>query len=139
MARHSLGGQVGCWIQDHCAQPDGDLRGERFRLTGDQWDFLLNYYELDGRGRFVHERGGLIVGPAKAGKGPFVSAVIAAEAAGGPVLFDALGRGRRACREALADCVGSGRRRLDRPDDEHLAGAVADGRARRSSRRSTPA
>ncbi len=78
----SLGGAVGCWIQDHCAIPDGERRGEPFLLTAEQWTFLLNFYALDEAGRFVHPRGGLLVRPAKAGKSPFAAAVIAAEAAG---------------------------------------------------------
>src|SRR5919197_4068083 len=78
----SLGGLVGCWIQDHCAVPDGELRGEPFRLTADQWAFLLHFYALDERGRFVYPRGGLQVRPAKQGKGPLSAAIIAAEAAG---------------------------------------------------------
>jgi hypothetical protein len=82
----SLGGQIGCWIQDHCAVPDGEHRGEPFRLTADQWRFLLRFYALDDAGRFVHGRGGLLVRPAKWGKGPFSAAIIAAEAAG-PVRF----------------------------------------------------
>ncbi|MDQ3722070.1 MAG: phage terminase family protein [Actinomycetota bacterium] len=82
----SLGGQIGCWIQDHCAVPDGEHRGEPFRLTGEQWDFLLRFYALDDAGRFAFGRGGMLVRPAKWGKGPFSAAVIAAEAAG-PVRF----------------------------------------------------
>lgn len=82
----SLGGQVGNWIQEHLAIPDGKRMGEPFLLTGDQWDSLLNYYRLDGQGRFVHPLGGLDVEPAKAGKSPFGAALIAAEALG-PVCF----------------------------------------------------
>lgn len=82
----SLGGQIGCWIQAHCAVPDGEHRGEPFRLTGEQWACLLGLYALDDAGRFLHGRGGLLVRPAKWGKGPFSAAIIAAEAAG-PVRF----------------------------------------------------
>jgi hypothetical protein len=78
----SLGGTVGCWIQEHVAIPDGKHQGEPFLLTSDQWDFLLRFYTLDERGEFVHRRGGMIVRPAKAGKGPLSAAIIAAEAAG---------------------------------------------------------
>lgn len=78
----SLGGAVGVWIQAHCAIPDGARQGEPFLLTGDMWDFLLNFYALDARGRFLHPRGGLLVRPAKFGKGPFSAAIVAAEAAG---------------------------------------------------------
>ena len=78
----SLGGLVGCWIQQHLAIPDGEHRGEPFRLTTEQWAFLLRFYALDDRGRFLHPRGGMIVRPAKHGKGPFSAAIVAAEAAG---------------------------------------------------------
>lgn len=78
----SLGGQVGVWIQGHCAIPDGDHQGEPFALTAEQWNFLLHFYALDSVGRFLHRRGGLLVRPAKWGKGPFSAAIIAAEAAG---------------------------------------------------------
>ena len=64
----------------------GELRGEPFRLTGDQWDFLLRFYALDDSGRFVHRRGGMLVRPVKQGKGPLSAAVVAAEALG-PTLF----------------------------------------------------
>src|SRR5690606_6138738 len=62
--------------------PDGDHRGEPFRLTTEQWNFLLRFYALDDRGRWRYPRGGLLVRPAKHGKGPFSAAIIAAEAAG---------------------------------------------------------
>lgn len=78
----SLGGDVGCWIQDHLAIPDGDHAGAPFLLTGEQWDFLLRFYALEPSGEFAHRRGGVLVRPAKWGKGPFSAAIIAAEAAG---------------------------------------------------------
>jgi len=83
----SLGGAVGCWIQDHCAIPDGEHQGEPFLLTTEQWDLLLHFYALDEQGRFVHRRGALLMRPAKWGKGPLSAAVIAAEAAG-PTRFE---------------------------------------------------
>lgn len=82
----SLGGTVGCWIQDHCAIPDGERRGEPFLLTSDQWRFLLHFYALDSRGEFIYRRGGLRARPAKEGKSPLAAAIITAEAAG-PVRF----------------------------------------------------
>lgn len=82
----SLGGLVGCWIQAHCAIPDGERQGQPFLLTGSQWELLLNLYALDRQGEFVHRRGALMVRPAKWGKGPLSAAIIAAEAFG-PVRF----------------------------------------------------
>jgi hypothetical protein len=78
----SLGGQVGCWIQAHCAIPDGEHRGKPFLLTGEQWAILLNYYALDPKGNWLYPRGGMIVRPQKWGKGPFSAGMIAAEASG---------------------------------------------------------
>lgn len=78
----SLGGAVGCWIQEHCAVPDREQRGEPFRLTSDQWTFLLNFYSLDERGKFVYARGGLSARPVKQGKSPLAAAIVVAEAAG---------------------------------------------------------
>ena len=83
----SLGGAVGLWVQRHCAIPDGERRGSPFLLTGEQWAFLLRYYALDARGRFVYPRGGLLVRPTKWGKSPLAAALVAAEAAG-PTRFD---------------------------------------------------
>jgi len=82
----SLGLVVGSWIQSHCAIPDGEHAGEPYKLTGEMWDFLDEYYRLDRNGAFRYRRGQL-VRPQKWGKGPFSAAIICAEAAG-PVLFD---------------------------------------------------
>jgi hypothetical protein len=83
----SLGGQVGNWIQSHCAIPDGDRMGDPYLLTPEMWTFLLNYYRLDADGRFTYSRGAMMVRVQKYGKGPFAAAIICAEAAG-PVRFD---------------------------------------------------
>jgi hypothetical protein len=83
----SLGGLVGNWIQEHVAIPDGERMGEPFRLTDDQWAFVLRFYALNERGEFIHRRGGMYVRPAKQGKSPLAAAVVLAEAAG-PTRFD---------------------------------------------------
>lgn len=84
----TLGYQVANMIQQTCAIPDGDLRGENYILTDEMLRFLLHFYRLDPEtGRFVYFRGAQLVRPQKWGKGPFSAAWVCAEAQG-PVLFD---------------------------------------------------
>jgi hypothetical protein len=83
----TLGYQVAEWIEARCAIPDREVEGQPFRLTGEQLQFLLDFYRLDpNTGRFFYERGAQLTRPHKWGKGPFGAAIICAEAAG-PVRF----------------------------------------------------
>jgi hypothetical protein len=94
----TLGFQVDDWIEARCAIPDRDQVGEPFVLTDEQWRFLLGFYRLDPHVRydkrakrwrlpFTYTRGAQLTRPQKWGKGPFLGAIISAEAAG-PVVFD---------------------------------------------------
>lgn len=93
----TLGYQVGHYIEAKCAIPDRDQVGEPYILTGEQWRFLLNFYRIDPHARkndrgnwsmpFKYSRGAQLVRPQKWGKGPFLGAILAAEATG-PVVFD---------------------------------------------------
>ncbi|WDS52028.1 terminase large subunit [Microbacterium phage Caron] len=81
----TLGEGVVRWIEHYLIQPDGDDAGESFRMTWEQINFVLWYYAIDERGRFIHRRG--ILRRAKGwGKSPFLGALALAELAG-PVRF----------------------------------------------------
>jgi hypothetical protein len=82
----TLGFEIAEWIQEWCAQPDGEHRGDPFTLTDPQLDWLIRWYRLNEDGSFRFRRGQLVQ-PQKWGKGPFTAAIICAEAVG-PVRFD---------------------------------------------------
>lgn len=96
----TLGYQVAELIEAKCAIPDGDHAGEPYLLTDEMLRFLLWHYRINPdaswdptnrvwRGAFVYDRGSQLVRPQKWGKGPFVSAMVCAEAdSEGPVRFD---------------------------------------------------
>lgn len=92
----TLGYVVAEYIQSVCRIPDGDHQGEPFVLSDPQLMHLLHMYRLhpdatvepDKPSRaFFYNRGGQLVQPQKAGKGPYSAAWIVAEA-DGPVVFD---------------------------------------------------
>ena len=89
----TLGVGIVRWIHAHLLQPDGDNAGEPFRLTREQVNFILWWYAVDDRGKFVYRRG--VLRRSKGwGKSPFIGAICLAELCG-PVLFshfDAKGR-----------------------------------------------
>lgn len=81
----TLGFDVIRWIHRWLLQPDGDDAGQPFRLTREQKVFLLWFYAVDERGKFVYRRG--VLRRAKGwGKSPFVGAICLAELCG-PVRF----------------------------------------------------
>lgn len=90
----TLGYIVADWIEENCAIPDGDTAGDPFILPDEQLRFLLWHYRLNPKAKagekpsaaFIFRRSQL-TRPQKWGKGPFLSAIICAEAEG-PVLFD---------------------------------------------------
>lgn len=94
----SLGYQVADFIEAMCVIPDRDEAGEQFLLTDEQLRFALWHYRVNPhtkldrkrklwRAPFVFFRGSQLVRPQKWGKGPFASAIVAAEGCG-PVVFD---------------------------------------------------
>lgn len=89
----TLGFGIIRWIHDHLLQPDGDNAGEPLRLTAEQRRFILWFYAIDARGRFLYRRG--VLRRSKGwGKSPFVGAICLAELCG-PVRFshfDAAGK-----------------------------------------------
>ena len=81
----TLGWGVIAWIEDQLVQPDGDDAGGPFRLTPEQLSFLLWFYAVDERGRFMHRRA--VLRRAKGwGKSPFLAATCLVELCG-PVRF----------------------------------------------------
>ncbi|UVK59022.1 terminase large subunit [Microbacterium phage Cen1621] len=81
----TLGFGVAGWIESYLLQPDGDHAGEPFELTPEQVNFLLWFYAIDNRGRFLYRRG--VLRRSKGwGKSPFLGGIALAEL-GGPVRF----------------------------------------------------
>ena len=94
---------IDAWITRHCAQPDGVLRGQPFRLSDWQYWIACNRWRVRENARFVpldevavdnplvlnqafYYRMTLIVGAQKLGKGPNTAAFAIAEAVGPTVL-----------------------------------------------------
>ena len=83
---------VPAWIQRHCTVPDGDRKGEPFRLYDWQLWCTVNHYRVKPRAKVgqkapaFHNRRSQVIAPQKTGKGPWSATVIAAEALG-PVVF----------------------------------------------------
>lgn len=70
-------------------QPDGDQAGEPFQFTAEQINFILWFYAVDSRGRFIYRRG--VLRRSKGwGKSPFLGALAVAELCG-PVRFGGWG------------------------------------------------
>lgn len=81
----TLGWDVLAWCSTYIRQPDGPQAGERWRFTREQVRFVLWWYALDRRGRWLFSRG--VLRRAKGwGKSPVVSALALAELCG-PVRF----------------------------------------------------
>ncbi|MFD6638319.1 terminase [Micromonospora chalcea] len=81
----TLGWGVIDWVEGWLLQPDGDEAGEPYRLTREQLNFVLWFYAVDDRGRFVYRRA--VLRRAKGwGKSPFLGALALAELCG-PVRF----------------------------------------------------
>ncbi len=91
----TLGYLVAEWIEAFAVVPDGDDKGEPFRLSDPQLEWVLHFYRLqadDERVEFRFRRGQLVA-PQKWGKGPLSAAIICAELLGPvrPAGFNAAG------------------------------------------------
>lgn len=86
LPEHTIGWQVIDWCEEYLLQPDGPNAGEAWRFTKEQKRFLLHWYAVDRRGRFVH-RAGMLRRMKGWGKDPFVAAICCAEFLG-PCRFD---------------------------------------------------
>ena len=70
----TLGDQVVNWIYEHVLQPSGPRAREAFLPTAEQFRFLLWWYAIDDRGRFLY-RSGLFRRMKGWGKDPLVAAM----------------------------------------------------------------
>ena len=82
----TLGWQVIDWCLGNLMQPDGPDAGEPWRFTDEQARFLLWWYAIDERGRFLY-RSGTLRRMKGWGKDPLGAALCAAEFVG-PCRFD---------------------------------------------------
>jgi hypothetical protein len=86
MPVHSLGWQVLEWCSRWLRQPDGPDAGAPWQFTREQTRFIVRWYAIDARGRWLFTRG--VLRRAKGwGKTPVVAALALAELCG-PVRFD---------------------------------------------------
>jgi hypothetical protein len=87
---------VPAWIEQHCSIPNGFHKGQPFVLADWQLWCTVNHYRLRPTAVWVperpvlapafHNRRSQVVGPQKAGKGPWSASVVCVEAVG-PALF----------------------------------------------------
>lgn len=82
----TLGEGVAAWAQEWLIQPNGPRAGKPFRLTYDQYRFLLWFYAVDDEGRWLFD-GGVRRLAKGSGKSPFAAVMALAEFCG-PVRFD---------------------------------------------------
>lgn len=82
----TLGWDILDWGSTFLAQPDGAHKGDTWSYTKEQAKFILWYYALDERGRFLYRRA-LLARPKGWGKSPLLAAIASTELLG-PVQFD---------------------------------------------------
>lgn len=82
----TLGWDILDWGSTFLAQPDGAHKGDTWSYTKEQAKFILWYYALDARGRFLYRRA-LLARPKGWGKSPLLAAIACTELLG-PVQFD---------------------------------------------------
>jgi len=74
----TLGWDVLQWTADYLLQPDGPESGEAWRFTPEQARFVLWWYAIDQRGRFIY-RGGMFRRMKGHGKDPLAAALCCVE------------------------------------------------------------
>lgn len=82
----SLGWDILQWGHDHLAQPDGETAGVAWDWTRLQIRFVAWWYAVDAQGKFLFDRGQLVL-PKGSGKSP-LAAALGCCALGAPVVFD---------------------------------------------------
>jgi hypothetical protein len=89
----TLGLQAIAWAEKYLKQPDGPHAGEPWRFTSEQKSFLIRFYAVDHRGRFIWRRA--VLRRAKGwGKSPFLAALCLIEFLG-PCRFGGWSAGNR--------------------------------------------
>lgn len=88
----TLGWQVLAWTRKYLLQPDGPGAGEPWMFTPEQARFVLWWYAVDGRGRFLYRRG-MLRRMKGWGKDPLGAALCMAEFVG-PCRFGGFRDGR---------------------------------------------
>ena len=78
LPRRTIGWHIIAWIEEWLIQPDGPKAGEPFRLTEEQMRWLLWWYSIDERGRFIY-RTGMLRRMKGWGKDPLAVALCCAE------------------------------------------------------------
>lgn len=56
---HTIGHHVIWWVEKYLRQPDGENAGEPFKLTDEQRHFILWFYAVDHKGRWVYRTAAL--------------------------------------------------------------------------------
>lgn len=82
----TLGWDILDWGSTYLAQPDGANKGDTWSYTKEQARFILWYYAIDEKGRFLYRRA-LLARPKGWGKSPLLAAISSTELLG-PVQFD---------------------------------------------------
>lgn len=82
----TLGWQILDWGSAFLAQPDGADKGDTWSYTREQAKFILWYYAIDEKGKFLYRRA-LLARPKGWGKSPLLAAIASTELLG-PVQFD---------------------------------------------------
>lgn len=91
LPKHTLGWQILGWTADYLQHPDGPDAGKPWRFTDEQARFVLWWFAIDDRGRFLY-RAGMYRRMKGHGKDP-VAAVLAAVEFVGPSRFGEWRRG----------------------------------------------
>lgn len=68
----TLGEEAARWAERWLIQPNGPWAGKRFRLTDDQYRFLLWWYALDRNGDWLYNHGARRLAKGS-GKSPFAA------------------------------------------------------------------
>lgn len=89
LPEHTLGWEILDWGQTFLAQPDGEHKGDTWKYSKEQAMFILWYYAVDEKGKFLYRRA-LLARPKGWGKSPLLAAVSCTELLG-PVQFDGWG------------------------------------------------
>lgn len=86
LPKYTLGWDILDWGSTYLAQPDGAHKGDTWKYTKEQARFILWFYAVDEKGRFIYRRA-LLARPKGWGKSPLLAAISSTELLG-PVQFD---------------------------------------------------